>query len=196
MKCTVGQVPDLPRPTHFMAGREPAPRIQTIILAAGFVLASLPLMAQGPEAAKCWTLKKHGDAGTTACFQKLTSSPDAATQAEGYWGLKDYQNANTAFQGISKIRPKDAKLKIRWGLMFLEHWQPADAADLFGEALEIDKDNADALLGLAKVASESFEAKAVEYAEKALKSNPKLSEAHEVIARVSLEDNNPDEGKP
>jgi tetratricopeptide (TPR) repeat protein len=152
-------------------------------------------MAQGPEAAKCWNLKKHGDAGTSACFQKLTSSPDAATKAEGYWGLKDYQNANDAFRAISKVREKDAKLKIRWGLMFLEHWQPADAADLFSEALEIDKDNADALLGLAKVASESFEAKAVEYAEKALKSNPKLAEAHELIASVSLEDNNPDKAR-
>ncbi len=159
------------------------------------VLASLPLMAQGPEAAKCWNLKNHGDAGATACFQKLTGSPDAATQAEGYWGLKDYQNANNAFKAISKIREKDAKLKIRWGLMFLEHWQPADAADLFSEALEIDKDNADALLGLAKVASESFEAKAAEYAEKALKSNPKLYQAHELIASVSLEDNNPDKAR-
>ncbi len=195
MKCAVGQVSDLPKPKHFMASREPAPRSQAIILAASFVLASLPLMAQGPEAAKCWTLKKHGDAGTTACFQKLTSSPEAATQAEGYWGLKDYQNANNAFKAISKAREKDVKLKIRWGLMFLEHWQPADAADLFGEALEIDKDNADALLGLAMVASESFEAKADEYAQKALKSNPKMFQAHELIASVALEDNNPDKAR-
>ena len=145
-----------------------------ILLTAGFVLASVPLMAQGPEAAKCWNLKKHGDAGATACFQKLTSSPDTATQAEGYWGQRNYQAANDAFRAVVKTRDKDPKPRIRWGLMYLEHWQPADAADLFSEALEIDKDNADALLGLAQVASESFEGKAIEYAEKALKSNPNL----------------------
>ncbi len=166
-----------------------------ILLAFGFVLAFVPLMAQGPEAAKCWNLKKHGDAGSTACFQKLTSSPDAAVQAEGYWGQRNYQAANDAFRAVVKSRDKDPKPRIRWGLMYLEHWQPADAADLFGEALKIDKDNADALLGLARVASESFEGKAIEYAEKALKSNPNLYEAHELIARVRLEDNNPEKAR-
>ncbi len=160
-----------------------------------FALASLPLLAQGPEAAKCWNLKNHGDAGTTACFQKLTSSPDSATQAEGYWGLRDFKAANDAFRAATKARAKDPKPKIRWGLMYLEAYQPADAADLFGEALELDKENADALLGLAKVASDSFEAKANEYAEKALKSNPKLYEAHEVMAQVALEDNNPEKAR-
>jgi tetratricopeptide (TPR) repeat protein len=166
-----------------------------MLLASFLVFAAVPLMGQGTEAAKCWNLRKHGDAGASACFQKLTAMPDAAVQAEGYWGQRNYQAANDAFRAAVKARDKDPKPRIRWGLMFLEHWQPADAADLFGEALAIDKENADALLGLARVASESFEAKAIEYAEKALKSNPKLFEAHELIARVALEDNNPEKAR-
>jgi tetratricopeptide (TPR) repeat protein len=116
---------------------------------------------------------------------------DAATQAEGWWGLDDYKASNEAFRAAVKARPKDAHVRVRWGRLFLERAQPADAADLFQEALDIDKENADAYVGLAIAASDAFEAKAVEFAEKALKSNPKLYEAHEVIAQVALEDNNP-----
>ncbi len=143
-------------------------------------------------------MKKHGDPGTRACFERLTRAGDAATQAEGWWGLQgfedavqNFKNANDAFRAAVKSRPKDPKPRVRWGLLFLEHKQPADAVDLFNEALEIDKENADALLGLAKVASESLRRQAIEYAEKALKSNPKLVEAHELIAQMALEDNNP-----
>jgi cellulose synthase operon protein C len=158
-----------------------------------FFFICLPLAAQGPE--QCWSLQKHGDAGATACFERLTKAADAATQAEGWWGLHNYSSANDAFRAAVKARAKDPKPRIRWGRMYLEHYQPGDAADLFGEALEIDKDNADALLGMALVASDSFEAKAIEYAEKALKANPKLVEAHEVIARVALEDNNAEKAR-
>ena len=69
--------------------------------------------------------------------------------------------------------------------------QPADAAKLFEEALEIKKDHAGALLGLALVAAEAFEGKAVELAQKALAADPKLVEAQELLARLALEDNNP-----
>ena len=48
--------------------------------------------------------------------------------------------------------------------MMLDHAQPADAQDLFDEALEIKKDHAGALMGLALVAAEQFEARAGELA--------------------------------
>ena len=51
---------------------------------------------------------------------------------------------------------------------------------------------APALLGMALVAGENFEAQAIKFAEEALKADPKLVEAHEVIARVQLEDNDPE----
>src|SRR5262245_48514480 len=75
--------------------------------------------------------------------------------------------------------------------MYLEHWQPADATDLFNEALKLSADYAPALLGLAMVAEDGFEAKAADLAQKALKADPKLFEAQELLARVALEDNNP-----
>src|SRR5581483_11303143 len=127
-----------------------------------------------------------------ACYQKLSTSNDAAIRAEGLWGLRDYQNANAAFQSATKARPKDANLKVRWGRMFLEYSQPGDAADLFKEALDIDENNAQALYGMALVASDAFGGNAAQLAEKALKADPKMVEARELLARIALEDNHPE----
>jgi tetratricopeptide (TPR) repeat protein len=80
---------------------------------------------------------------------------------------------------------------VRWGRLFLERFNKAEAANLFQEALEIKKDHAGALLGLALVAADGFEGKAVELAELALQSDPKLTEARVLLAKLALEDNNP-----
>ena len=74
--------------------------------------------------------------------------------------------------------------------MYLEHWQPNIASDLFKEALEIKADHAGALLGLALVAAENFEGQGEALARKALEADPKLLEAQELLARIALEDNN------
>jgi cellulose synthase operon protein C len=130
------------------------------------------------------------------CYSALTSSPDPAIRAEGYWGLGNHTAANEQFKAAVARLPKDANnqiahLKTRWGLLYLDHEQAADAADLFDEALEARKDYAPALLGLATVASDRFERRAVELAERALKADPKLVGAQELLARLALEDNNP-----
>ncbi len=169
--------------------------MKRVLLLVSFVAAPLLLVplaeAQPAEAQPCYSLKHKGDPGTRACFQKLTRAANAAVQAEGFWGSGDFKAANDAFRAAVKQAEKDPAPRTRWGRMFLEHWQPADAAELFGEALGIQPDYAPALLGQALIAGENFEGKAIEYAEKALKADPKLFEAHELIARVALEDNNP-----
>ena len=159
---------------------------------AVLLIAALPLAAQSLDPARCAALRHHGDPGTKACYEDLTRSGDPGIQAEGFWFLRDYQTANNAFRAAVKLHPQDPNLRVRWGLMYLEHWQPADAQDLFEEALKIKDDYAPALLGLAKVAADSYDGKAAELAERALKSDPKLFEARELLARMALEDNNPE----
>jgi tetratricopeptide (TPR) repeat protein len=154
--------------------------------------AALPLAAQTTDLAQCQALRHHGDPDTRACFQRLTRVADPVLQAEGFWGMGDYKTANDAFRAAIKLHDKDPNLRVRWGRMYLEHWQPGDASDLFQEALMLKADYAPALLGLALVAGESFEGKAIELAERALKSDPKLVEARELIASVTLEDNHPE----
>lgn len=180
----------------------------SVLFVGGLVGAALYVAAQNPgqapkgggapqvpvmsaAVAECEKLRRHGDPGERACYQRLSRSNDPLTRGEGFWGLKDYNAANDAFRDAAKARPKDPVPLIRWGRMFLEHWQPGDAGDLFGEALELHTNNADALLGMAMVLSESFSGKAIDYAERALEANPKLAEAYELMARMALEDNNP-----
>lgn len=155
------------------------------------VLAILPLAAQAPPAVQvCANLRHHGNAGATTCYEKLTHSPDRAVQAEGYWGIRDYKKANDLFRDEVKAKPKDAALRVRWGYLYMDHWQPNDAGNLFEEALTLDEKNVPALIGLAQLAADGYSSRAVEFAKHALELDPKAYEAEEVLARVALEDNN------
>ena len=77
---------------------------------------------------------------------------------------------------------------MRWGRLFHERFNNKDAADLFQEALERDPKNAQAFLGFALVSADGFDNKAVAEAKKALEFDPKLVEAHELLANLALED--------
>jgi tetratricopeptide (TPR) repeat protein len=111
-------------------------------------------------------------------------------QAEALWKARRFKEANEVFKQLEAKEPRNPDYKVRWGRMMLDHAQPSDAQDLFAEALEIKKDHAGALMGLALVASENFEGRAADLAKKALESDPKLGEAQELLARIALEDNN------
>jgi len=155
------------------------------------VLLALPVGAQVPAAVKpCAEMRLHGNPGTAACYEKLTHSTDIAVQAEGYWGIRNYKSANDLFRDAVKARPKDAALRVRWGHLYFDHWQPDLAGDLFSEALTIDEKYVPALIGLAQLAAEGYSSRAVEFAKHALELDPKAHEAEEVLARVALEDNN------
>lgn len=111
-------------------------------------------------------------------------------QAEAYWKQGRWQDANNAFRALVNAHPKNADYKVRWGRMFLDHWQPKEASDLFGEALEIRKDHPGALTGLALVAAGNFTSGAERFARQALVADPAYLEAQELLARLALEDNN------
>jgi len=159
------------------------------------LLLSLPALAQAPatpaDALACEALRHKGDPNARACYQRLTRALDPAVQAEGFWGMGDYRSANDAFRAALKLRDKDPAPRVRWGRMYLDHWQPGEAQDLFREAIKIKEDYAPALLGMALVSGEQFEGQAISFAEKTLKADPKAYEAYEVISRVHLEDGNP-----
>jgi tetratricopeptide (TPR) repeat protein len=121
----------------------------------------------------------------------LACAAQSIDRAEALWRAGDYRNANDAFRAAVNAQPKNADYRVRWGRFFVSRFQPKDAGDLFAEALKIDPKHAGAYLGLALVASESFESKAVEFATKALEIDPKSLEARELLARLALEDNDP-----
>jgi tetratricopeptide (TPR) repeat protein len=158
----------------------------------GFLLLMLavPSVAQSLEV--CREHRHHGRLQeASACFEKLTMSPDAYLRAEGFWGLGRHRHANDAFRAAVAENPKNASYRVRWGRLFQERMQSKDAAKLFQEALEISPENPGALLGLALVASDGYDSKAVELAERAARLDAKLAEPCEVLARLALEDGNP-----
>ena len=126
----------------------------------------------------------------------LVSLPVAHAQtlerAEALWKQQQYDAANSEFRALVAAHPKNPDYRVRWGRLFLERFNGAEAAKLFGEALEIQKNHAGALLGLALVAAETYDGKAIEFAQAALTTDPKLTEARVLIARLALEDSDPE----
>ena len=127
--------------------------------------------------------------GAAMLLLVLTLPAQTLDQAEALWKARRFREANEIFKQLEAKEPRNPDYKVRWGRMMLDHAQPNDAQDLFTEALQIKKDHAGALLGLALVASDNFEARAGDLARKALESDPKLVEAQELLARMALEDN-------
>jgi cellulose synthase operon protein C len=135
----------------------------------------------------CWTQRKHGyHPEATACFDALTRSGDPYYRAEGFWGLEEWQQANEQFRLATQSANSKPLYKVRWGMLFHERFNDAEAAGLFREALAKDPGNAEAYVGLAIVSAGGFDGKAAEYLTKALTLDPKLAEAHELLADLAL----------
>ena len=72
-------------------------------------------------------------------------------------------------------------------MLLHERFNNTEAVDLFNEALKLEPGNARAYLGLAIVSADGFNSKAGEYAAKAVTLDPKMVEAHELVANLALE---------
>jgi tetratricopeptide (TPR) repeat protein len=152
------------------------------------VLITLPSVSAVPGE-NCKTLRRHGKlTEARACFTGLLRSGDPFARAEGLWGVDRLEDANTEFRAAEKNAPNSAELKTEWGALYLDHYQPGDAAKLFAEAIALDLNFAPAYLGLAKAAARGFDPRAQEAAEQALQHDPKLYQAHELLAYLALED--------
>lgn len=154
-------------------------------------LAVFPLLLTAAPAEDCWQYLKlsRGDQAR-ACFLTASRSTDAWTQAEGFWGLGDFKASNEAFRAALRTRGTDPEVRVRWGLMLLERFNTTDSGDLFSEAIKLKSGYAPALLGIALAAAESFDRRAMDYAAQAIKADPTLVEARELLAALHLEDVN------
>ncbi len=149
-------------------------------------------MSATPE--DCHALRKHGHrAEAQKCYESLTTARDPFLRAEGFWGMEMYQEANNQFRIAAQQSPANAMIRVRWGRLMHERFNNTEADNLFGEALQRDPKNAQAYYGLALVSADGFDSKAIEYAKKAIDLDPKLYEAHELMANLLLEDS--DEAK-
>ncbi len=167
-------------------------RIRNLCLSVSICgLIVFPLAAQKLD--DCRTLRHHGKLPEArTCFARLAGASDPYLRAEGLWSLEQYQEANDQFREALKQHPKSVEIRVRWGRLFLERFNKDEAKGLFEEALEIKENDAGASLGLALVAAEGFGSAAVHFATRAAELDPKMAEAHELLAYLALEDNTPE----
>jgi cellulose synthase operon protein C len=164
-----------------------------LLVAIPVLLLAWVVSADAAVPRDCWTERKHGHhAEANACFDALMRSSDAYFRAEGFWGLERWEQANEQFRLATQSANSKALYKVRWGMLLHERFNDADAADLFREALTKDPSNAEAFLGLAMVSAEGFDGKAVEYLSKATEFDPKLAQAHELMADLALTNDDPE----
>src|SRR5690348_12050475 len=129
-----------------------------------------PSNAMTSEVAACYGQRRHGQADAArACFQRLANARDAYQQAEGAWGLEQYQAANEAFRTAAAQNPQSGAIRVRWGRLLQARFNDTDAEGLFNEALKLNANYAPAYLGLALVSADGFDGKALEYVDKAVK---------------------------
>jgi tetratricopeptide (TPR) repeat protein len=151
------------------------------------VLLAAAASAYAAVPSDCWAQRKHGHSTEArACFATLARSGDAYTRAEGLWGLEEWEQANEQFRLATQPESSKPLYKVRWGMLLHERFNDGEAADLFREALAKDPSNAEAYVGFATVSAESFSGKATMYVLKAIELDPKLAEAHEVLADLAL----------
>ena len=125
-------------------------------------------------------------AASAECYRGLLLDPSIAVRAEALWGLGDWQGANSAFRAAVSAAPGDPEVRARWGRLYLEAHQDADAEDLFREALELDGAHVEARVGLAEVAAGRFDVRARAIANSVLEGVPDHPGARFVLARGAL----------
>lgn len=172
-------------------------RLAVLMMAGVMALACAPGLINARESvpipgSSCSVLYRHGKlADSQACYSKLLSSADPFVRAQGAAGLERFDEANDEFLEAVKAQPKSAAVKEEWGKLYFAHHQPGDAATLFEEAIQADQSYAPAYLGLARVAAANYDKRASDLAYEALKLDPKMMEAYELLANMALEDSNP-----
>ncbi|HEY2470242.1 MAG TPA: tetratricopeptide repeat protein [Terracidiphilus sp.] len=155
----------------------------------GFIPLFAPYIALCATPTECELLRLHGHRDQCRiCYRTLASSRDPYLRGEGDWGLERYEDANKEFRTAVAENDSNAPYRIRWGMLLHERFNNTDAEGLFKEALARDPKAARAYLGLALVSADGFDSQAIEWTSKALELDPKLVEAHELMADLALED--------
>ena len=115
------------------------------------------------------------------------ASGDRALVAYALAELGRFKEANQVYQEAVKSDPKNASLRADWGSLMARTHNPADAEQLYGEALHINSNHTGAMVGMAELAAGRWEARAAEWLQRAFQVNPNLAEAHLLVTRTALE---------
>ncbi|MCY3698744.1 MAG: tetratricopeptide repeat protein [Gemmatimonadetes bacterium] len=115
-----------------------------------------------------------------------------------YLGARDpdlFHDAVRAFEEAIEADPGDPEPRIDLGLLFLDKYDSFEAGPLIDEALARNPAHARALLAKARRAKFDGSSEALELAQQALETNPRLTEARAFLARLYLELEDVDEAE-
>jgi len=151
-----------------------------------------------PALLDCDALAWHGESvGSRDCYAALLDGDtSSAVKAEAAWALNDLHLANQWFQRATAESPDDLMLRVRWGDLFADTHQNAEAMEIYREVLDDDPAHAFAQLGAARVLIDRFESAADTYLE-ALLTDPLVDDGARAAAlllraRVALENGDRD----
>ena len=172
------------------------PRTVSFLLlswAAGALLGAPLYPDRGRRSELLKPCDEHYDRGrrgqAAGCYRELIDrSADPAAQAEAFWRLGDLKSANERFRDAVNASPDDPDLRVRWGYLYVQSHQEGEAAKLFAEALERDKNHVAAKLGAASVMAGRFEGEALERVNEALEAKPEQVGGYLLLARMALEE--------
>jgi tetratricopeptide (TPR) repeat protein len=104
--------------------------------------------------------------------------------------LGHFREADSIFKKATANNPNDFDLWIAWGELYLEKYNPTDAATIFADVLKRNPNHPDALVGLALSMSEGQAQEVEQILERALQINPNLEKAYATRAhfRIQAED--------
>lgn len=121
-------------------------------------------------------------------FERANATGDRlglAAQALHY--LERYKESNRLFKQVTEQNAKDFETWIAWGNLFLEKYNPAEAASVFADVLKLNPKHPEAILGLALCRGESAGEEVEQLLARALEVNPNLEAAHVARAQFAVQ---------
>jgi len=112
---------------------------------------------------------------------------DLMRMAQAARALGLFRDANGFFQEAERAQPKDPAINTAWGELLLEKAENVEAQKSFQIALEADANNPAAIVGMARLATETNQPAAAELVDKALKINPNYVPAHLLLSEMALD---------
>ena len=128
-------------------------------------------------------------------LEVLESLNNSGTDLEGLkaivlQNLDRYREADSFFKKATAKDPMNFDIWIAWGDLYLEKYNPADAATIFADVLKRNPNHPDALVGLALSMSEGRAHEVEQVLERALQINPNLEKAYAIRAHYRLQADN------
>ena len=132
---------------------------------------------------------EESQADFSALYQRAmnTENPRLGFAAIAAQHLGRYREANALFKRATASDPNDHDVWIAWGNLFLEKYNPKEAASVFADVLKVNPRHPEALVGIALSRGEDQGLQVQEILRKALEINPNMEQARVALAGIALE---------